>query len=170
MKPDIGPLKPELRRALAAVASSGAKGRFEYKPVALELENGEKVICAYAAPLEQYRIWWGEDWTGRSYIPVGKVKKISESPLRLPPEHANALYEAGESSMGGCTFTLRFSDGTSCAFDTGNAVDFLDYPPGKSPKDVVAAIPHEGRGDCANRRGLDYHWVLYEGTPGLKVE
>ena len=44
-------------------------------------------------------------------------------------------------------FTIVFSDGERRPCVTGNAVDFVRYPPGKGPFDVVAVIPHEGRRD-----------------------
>jgi hypothetical protein len=44
-------------------------------------------------------------------------------------------------------WVFRECPASSVTVTSGNAVDFIRYPPGKSPKDVVAVIPHEGRRD-----------------------
>jgi hypothetical protein len=44
----------------------------------------------------------------------------------------------------------------------GNAVDFITYPSGKGPSDVVAVYPHEGRNDPDRiDGGVKYYWCLY---------
>jgi hypothetical protein len=45
-------------------------------------------------------------------------------------------------------------------FVTG-LVDFIDYPPGRGPSDVVAVLPHVGRRGADFRSGPKYHWCLY---------
>jgi hypothetical protein len=47
--------------------------------------------------------------------------------------------------MGYTIFTVVFADGLRQACVTGNAVDFIRYPPGKSPKDVVKVLPARGQ-------------------------
>jgi hypothetical protein len=166
MKPPIDPISQELYLALMAIPPSG-DDYLEYHPVSLQLKDGTFVDRAYLMPMATYLRWWGPDWEGRSYIPIRDVSRIAECPSRLPQKFANKLYAAGESGMGYCIFTIDFADGTSCVFVTGNAVDFLDYPRGKSGKDVVDVKPHQGRNEwqAGNYRGgADYQWVLFEGV------
>jgi hypothetical protein len=60
--------------------------------------------------------------------------------------------------MGGHEFMVKFMDGTTEFYTGGNAVDFIDYPPGKSPQDVVAV--HNTRQRSALRRP-QYFWCLH---------
>jgi len=62
---------------------------------------------------------------------------------------------------GNTIFTVVFANGFRQACVTGNAVDFIRYPPGKSPKDVVAVIPHEGRRDDSLVKAPEWYWCLY---------
>jgi len=63
--------------------------------------------------------------------------------------------------MGGCFFVLIFKSGHKQAYVTGNALDFLPYPAGLGPTDVVAVEPHVGRHAPSQLSGLNYHWCLY---------
>ena len=74
---------------------------------------------------------------------------------------ANEIYRNGESGMGYTIFTVVFADGVRQACTTGNAVDFIQYPIGKGPKDVVAVIPHEGRRDDSLVKSPEWYWCLY---------
>ena len=89
------------------------------------------------------------------------VVEVQESPTRLPAKFANEIYRSGESGMGYTTFTVVFADGMRQACATGNAVDFIRYPSGKLPKDVVAVIPHEGRRDDTSVKSPEWYWCLY---------
>jgi hypothetical protein len=60
--------------------------------------------------------------------------------------------------MGGHKFTVEFFDGTKEFFTGGNAVDFIEYPAGKSQKDVIN-VHNRGRG--IPRRRPRYFWCLY---------
>lgn len=60
--------------------------------------------------------------------------------------------------MGGHEFSVTFSDGTTAFYIGGNAVDFIDYPPGKSKKDIVA-VKSERRENARIRPR--YFWCLY---------
>jgi hypothetical protein len=91
------------------------------------------------------------------------VIEISESPSRLPVDIANELYKAGESGMGYCAFLLEFKDGSRQAYVTGNAVDFIPMPNGKSLGDITRVIPHEGRNDENSLSGHKYFWCLFNG-------
>ena len=96
--------------------------------------------------------------------PDAVFKDIRESGSRLPPDIADQLYEAGESGMGYCIFTIVFDDGSRQAYATGNAVDFIDYPTNRGPQNVTAVLPHKGREDPVRREGgANFLWCLYDG-------
>jgi hypothetical protein len=46
---------------------------------------------------------------------------------------------------------------------TGNAVDFVAYPSGTGPRDVVSVLPHVGRGTASLGKQVQpkYYWCLY---------
>lgn len=62
--------------------------------------------------------------------------------------------------MGYTIFTVVFSDGFRQAYSSGNAVDFITYPPGKNPGDVIAVEPHAGR-EWGPIRAPEWYWCLY---------
>ncbi len=63
--------------------------------------------------------------------------------------------------MGYTIFTIVFVDGTQQACVAGNAIDFVRYPQGKGPGDVVAVHPHEGRNADPLVQVPPYCWCLY---------
>jgi hypothetical protein len=138
----------------------------EYRPCAVVTKDGRTVDCVYIVPEEPYiKLWgvWPEDDRGKWSLPITAVAEIRDSDSRLPGKFANQLYEAAESGMGYCVFTVVFADGSSQVYVTGNAVDFIPYPAGKSSQDVIQVLPHKGRGEPGTLAGLDYHWCLYGG-------
>jgi hypothetical protein len=128
------------------------------------LDDGSRLDRVYFAEAEPWFLNWGvwpDEDRGKREVDVRRVRSVFESPSRLPPEAAGVLYEAGESGMGYHLFTLRFRDGSSASFASGNAVDFVDYPPGQSAATVAEVIPH-GRGFDPDRKvAPDYWWCLY---------
>jgi hypothetical protein len=62
--------------------------------------------------------------------------------------------------MGYQIFTVVFSDGTEQAYVAGNAVDFIEYPVGRGPRDVVGVLPNVGR-DQNPLQAPKYYWCLY---------
>ncbi|MDC7675824.1 hypothetical protein [Asticcacaulis machinosus] len=108
-----------------------------------------------------YKYWgvWPEDDAGKKSIDLNLIAGIAASPQRLPASFANKLYDAGESGMGYTIFTVVFADGLEVAYGTGNAVDFIRYPHGKTAHDIRDVLPHMGR-DTA-RTCPDYIWCLY---------
>jgi len=88
------------------------------------------------------------------------VTDAEDSPTRLPARFANEIYRNGESGMGYTIFTVVFADGERQASGTGNGVDFIRYPDGKTPADVVAVLPHEGRG-ASVANAPEWYWCLY---------
>jgi hypothetical protein len=82
---------------------------------------------------------------------------------RLPPELATKLYAAGESGMGYCVFTVKFSDGSRRAYVTGNTVDFITPPSGLTAGAARKVYAHRGR-DQSPQPGPDYYWCLFQGA------
>jgi hypothetical protein len=162
-KGDLRPLLPAtLKEQLMLVAPSDLND-CNYFPCAVTLRDGSRLECVYL--VEQYRyirpwgVYPGDD-SAKSEIGVDEILSIEESRSRLPARFANQLYAAGESGMGYVAFTIVFSDGSKQAYVTGNAVDFVDYPDGKTAQDVVKVLPHRGRDDSP-RYGKKYLWCLY---------
>jgi hypothetical protein len=138
-------------------------GKLEYHPCRVKLKDGRILDCVYIIPAQAYIEHWGiwpEDDKGKLHINVLEVIEIMNSPHRLPPNIASRIYKAGESGMGYCIFTLVFDDGTEKVYVTGNAVDFVKLPDGKSSTNIVDVFPHKGRGELA-ADGLEYYWCLF---------
>jgi len=110
-----------------------------------------------------FKSWgvWPEDDPGKHSLSLDAIANLRESPTRLPPDIADQIYEAGESGMGYCLFTLRFRDGSEHAFATGNAVDFPILPDGKSPDEIISVTPHGGRNATSRFEMRPYLWCLY---------
>ena len=158
------PSLPEsLREQLKAIASTKDEFGLEYFPVRANLSDGRVLDRVYIVEAEKFLQVWGiapEHDRGKSALRIEDIAAVDESPCRLPPEIANKIYKAGESGMGYTVFTLFFSDGSKQAYLTGNAVDFVAYPPGKTLRDVVEVKPHAGRHDSPVN-GPNYYWALF---------
>lgn len=114
----------------------------EYRPAQLRLRDGSVVPCAYVMP-EDYFL--GRVPSGPDFISIDAVEAIEECRHRLPAEIATRVHNAGETGMGYCLFTIKFSDGSKAVFNVSSTgLDFVDYPAGKSQADVVDVIPHAG--------------------------
>jgi hypothetical protein len=138
-----------------------------YFPCRVTLSDGRILDTVYIEPEMPYLRWWGvfpEDDRGKRFVKIEDVVKVEETPTRLPARFANQVYDHGESGMGYTIFTVVFSDGEQQAYGTGNAVDFIRYPNGKGPTDVVAVLPHEGR-NAQPVTAPDWYWCLYSGEP-----
>ena len=142
------------------------QGYLKYYPCLVRLNDGTALDQVYFGT----RVLCGENW-GQPHgtaleIRIEDVASLTESPTRLPVEFANQIYEAGESGMGYYVFTVVFTRRFGifpCRRDfvTGTAVDFIDYPLGRGPADVVAVLPHVGRRGKRYLRGPKYYWCLY---------
>lgn len=155
-------LPDHIRRALEVVEPSG-DDELKYYPCRITLVNGTILDTVYIEPELPYLRFWGvfpEDDSGKRYIRIEDVMKVEDSPTRLPARFANEIYRNGESGMGYTIFTVIFADGEQQACVNGNAVDFIQYPDGKGPKDVIAVHPHEGR-TAHLVKGPEYYWCLY---------
>src|SRR6516225_971588 len=150
----------ELRAQLARIPAAGDYG-LQYSPCDVRLKNGRQVSRVYVVPEDQYiKVWgvWPEDDSGKRSISIDDVTEISESADRLPVKLAAKVYAAGESGMGYCIFTVVLDDGSRLPFVSGNAIDFIEYPDGKGPKNVVDVVPHEGRNEPNLRKAPEYYW------------
>jgi hypothetical protein len=159
-RPHLG---PDLVQQLMAVEPS-VDGVLEYRPCQVGLVDGTTRDRVYVQEAASWLSHWGvdpEDDEGKHLVPIDFIVSIAASPTRLPARFANTMYAAGESAMGGCIFRLALRDGRYLDYMTGNAVDFLHWPPGTGPDDVVDLLPHHGHG---TRRldQPDYSWALYD--------
>lgn len=151
-----------VREALAKIEPSNDKSDLKYYPCRVTLKDGAVYDTVYIEPEVPYLRYWGvypEDDKGKRSIRIEDVVKVEDSPTRLPARFANEIYAEGESRMGTHIFTVVFSDGSRQAFGTGGAVDFIRYPKGKGPGDVVAVLPHEGGAELM--RTPEWYWCLY---------
>jgi len=159
---NYGTMPSSLREPLNAVEPSVC-GDLLYRPCSVTLKNGDVSDIVYVVSAGPYiKIWgvWPEDDRHKRSVCIEEVSAIDESPTRLPAHFANKLYKVGESGMGYTIFTVVYSDGTKQAYSAGNAIDFIRYPEGKGPSDVVDVLPHEGR-NADPLRVPDYYWCLY---------
>jgi hypothetical protein len=159
------PLPNRLREMLERVEPS-RDGDLEYYPCRVVLVGGNVLDNVYAEPDEPYFKRWGvypEEDPGKRSVLIDEVLEIESSPTRLPAKIATQIYDAGESGMGFFIFTVVFADSQKVAYQSGNAVDFIPYPTGKGPQDVIDVIPHEGRNDPSLRNALKWYWCLYSG-------
>jgi hypothetical protein len=138
-------------------------GDIMYYPCRVVLKSGLTLDTVYIEPEKPYLRAWGiypEDDKAKRSVRIEDVVKAEDSPTKLPFQFANEIYRNGESGMGYTIFTVVFSDGQRQACSTGNAVDFISYPDGKGPRDVVAVVPHEGK--WANIVSApEWYWCLY---------
>jgi hypothetical protein len=161
--PSVPVISEELFRQLLEVEPS-RDGEMEYRPCRVHLKDGRTLDGVYIADAAKYVALWGiwpEFDSHKRSVSVDDVVKIEESPIRIPAHLANKMYEAGESAMGGCFFTLVLDDGRRVPCATGNAVDFLELPADVTPGMMVDLLPHEGREAREPVRGADYFWCLY---------
>lgn len=162
MRPDIQELPAKLREDLNAITPS-IDGDLTYWPCAARMKDGTVLTCVYVVPEGPYIRHWGvypQQDGGKNYISVEDVDALAESPRRLPAQFANKLYKSGESGMGYTIFTVLFADESRQAYGCGNAVDFIRYPAGQGPDDVVDVLPHEGR-NASPISCPAYYWCLF---------
>src|ERR1700733_7625734 len=156
-------LLPHIRDALKSIEPS-RDGELAYYPCRVVLKSGPAFDTVYIVSEKSYVKQWGvypENDRGKRRIRMEDIAEVEESPARLPAEFANEIYRNGESRMGYTIFTVVFADGLRLACASGNAIDFIRYPIGKCPKDVVAVIPHQGRRDDLLLKSPQWYWCLY---------
>jgi hypothetical protein len=140
----------------------------KYYPCLVTLTDGRKQDFVYIADADEYIDSWGvwpDHDSDMREIRAEDVRKIQESPSRLPPSIAQRLYEAGESGMGYEAFQLSYGDGSRSYHFTQGAVDFVRLPNGKRGEDIVDVHPHKrprkcAPGKCAITGSHEYFWCL----------
>lgn len=140
-------------------------GQILYYPCSVSMKGGREFPHVYFAEAKSWLASWAplpNIELGSHHLDVRDVAKLRECPDRLPSAFADRLYEAGESGMGYTIFTLCFADGSRAVYSSGNVVDFVIYPEGKSAADVIDVIPHEGREDSNMRLAPEHHWCIFE--------
>ena len=146
-------LDPQLIAQLRQIEPSRDDG-IAYYPCRAQLHDGTHVDRVSVVDQAQFERLWGVG-PERPTLAPSKLVSLQEAPMRLPKRFADQLYRAGESGMGYCIFTVRFQNGVSQAYSTGNVVDFPDFPPDLYPHDVIEVLPHQGRGEAT--RGAAAH-------------
>jgi len=157
-------LPPSIGRQLAAIEPSIC-GTLRYYPCLVTLKNGSKLDRVYFVEKEAYIQQWSvlpQDDPTKDGVAISQVFAIVESPSRLPAQFANRLYAGPESGMGYKIFTVIFSDNFRQAFITGNAIDFIEYPLGHNPDDVIDVIDNAGR-ETNPMPGPKHYWCLFTG-------
>jgi len=137
-------LTPNIASQLADIEPSIHHG-VKYYPCSATLKDGTRLDCVYLVAQYDYLKLWG--LYPHRETALENIVSVESSSFRLPWKAANKLYDAGESGMGYMIFTVKFSDGSTHAYQSGNAVDFIFYPAGKSVADVAEVEPHVGRDD-----------------------
>lgn len=160
------PLPHNLSKLMNSIDPSRDGGML-YFPCKVWLREGGTLDTVYVEPDEMYIDCWSiypEDDKHKWSILIDDVVDVQESPMRLPVRFANQVYDGGESGMGVHVFTVLFADGSKQAYRSGGAIDFIPYPAGKGPQDIVGVMPHEGRDDSTARDCLRWYWCLYSGV------
>lgn len=150
----------EIRAQLEAIPVS-VDQLMPYRPCDVVLKDRRRIDCVYVVPEEPYILMWGVWPEANASVAVDDLATVVESRHRLPAPFARKLYAAGESGMGYTIFTVVFDDGSRIAVQTGNAIDFVNYPVGKGPANVTDVLPHVGRGDPQVSSAPAYRWCLY---------
>jgi hypothetical protein len=160
-------LSESLQNDLAKITPS-TDGRVEYFPCSVSLNDGQVLDRVYLVEQYQYIRAWGIYPEPSRTLSVDDIVHAIDSPSRLPPKFADELYAAGESGMGYSIFLIVFADGSSRAYSTGGAVDFIEYPEGKNKENVLRVSPHVGR-DSKPFPAPNYYWALYSNEETLRA-
>jgi hypothetical protein len=109
--------------------------------------------------LKHWRVY-PQDGPGRSCILLDEVDAFAESPRRLPARFANKVYAMEETGKDVKVFTVIFNDGYRQASGAGTAVDFIRYPEGLGPADVVDVVRFQSP-NAEIVRSPEYYWCLF---------
>jgi hypothetical protein len=146
------------------------------RPCLVTLDDGIVIDNVYVVSAQEYiKVWgvWPKDDSWKKEIDISRVIRLIESPNRFPVKLAEKVYGGGESGMGYQLFTVLFKDESRQVYMTGNAVEFLPLPQGKSFTDMIDVFPHEGREASDILHGMNYYWCLFgtgeSHTPSFKV-
>jgi hypothetical protein len=157
-------LSPRLREEMALIEPSIADRGDALYPCSLLLRNGTILESVYltdsATFLRRTGLKHPADDSDRQWISPNDVASIRESPKRLPAKYASEIYQAGESGMDYWVFTVVFSRWSRREYVTSSP-DFVDYPRGKGPSNVLAVIPHVGRRLLKLRSQPNVYWCVF---------
>jgi hypothetical protein len=165
-------LAEQLRAVEPSLDTGGGIGGYHlrYYPCRVAMKDGELLDRVYLTEAEPWLDIWGidpDDDPGKASVKIEDIRHIEASPHRLPAGLANKLYDAGESGMGYCVFTVVLRDGRQLPYVTGNAVDFPSLPKGVTSSDVADVLPHTADGRFRDRDAradettAPYHWCLF---------
>jgi hypothetical protein len=117
-----------------------------YYPCAIELNDGEVVDLVYFVGREHYETYWGIQPAGssRRFVVADMVRDVLPSGFHIGPRFANQIATFSESGMGYLRFYFHMSDGARLLAQSGNAVDFFEFPSPYSCSDVVGVSEVEG--------------------------
>ncbi len=164
--PDLlQPLSPQNAASLTKIEPSYLGGAALY-PCEAVLHDGSTWPRVYVVDAEQFAYIGDWPWksNGMRWLPVENIASLRECPGRLPASFATQVRRAGESGMGYFAFSLGLRDGRKIPYVTGWTVDFLQWPEGVLPSDVVSVHLHD-RGDAASAfKNLDCVWSPYLGA------
>ena len=158
------PLHPGLRERLARVSPVRTSAKLVVYPCEVRLLDGSTVDRVYLAEAKPwFEVWgiWPDEDRGKSSLDIRQVADLWDSPTRIPPHLAEKPYLGNNGGMGGSLFALVFRDGSRLTVRSGDAHDFVDYPSGYGPADVVDI-------DCWLDRQTpyvtlpDYKWCIFE--------
>jgi hypothetical protein len=155
-------LPTHLRHQLELITPS-VDGELRYFPCLVTLRDGSTLDWVYLTAGAPHSKQWGtptEEGRKIFWLSVDEIVDLADSPSRLPAEFANQVYRHGESGMGYTIFTVVFADQSRKSYVSGNAVDFISFPPGKTQRDVVGVLPGAGR-DQNPQRTPPYKWCLF---------
>lgn len=130
-----------LFKKLLQVRPSFSRDGYAYRPCQVTLNDGSVHPRAYVQDYEGWHREWliepfdptDPDWR---WIDIDDVADIEESPFRLPPDVATAIWKLPEWGMGFTVFTLVTKDGSSYPY-VGSMGDYYKLPENVSPQDIV---------------------------------
>lgn len=136
-----------------------------YRPAAVKTIKEIVEPCVVFFGRKTYQKFWGND-PGRRMLNIEDVVDVMPSEYQLPVKYASALYDGGETRMGGIDFTLIMKDDNRFYYTLGGVADFITYPSGYTcddiecvEKGVVKSIHIENPERVLG--GPDYIWCLF---------
>ena len=165
----VGSLRPEVAAQLLKVQPS-FHSDFRFYPCEVVTDDGTVHPRVYVVEARSLRKYWGgwpwEEGFG-NWLKAETIQSLRSSPVRLHPELASILYDAGESGMAYYAFGVELQDGRRLHHVTLGTVDFPQWRPDVEPSDAVLVYPHERlpewavRAPTEHESGSAYHWAPY---------
>ena len=107
-----------------------------WRPARVVLESGKILDTVYFMDEITYFCYMGVDLS-HTYVPVDQIRSIEPSPLQIPPEFVNKIYEVEETMMGGIIFYLYLGMGRRVRCCYGGLCDFVQLPKRYTPADIT---------------------------------